>query len=100
MPLYEYYCERCDKVFEALRSIAVSDAPSPCPGCRRPADRIMPTTVATRSRKGGWSQRVPFHHAPVRAGELKKAIARVKPKAAAKPRAAGRRTKKSEGKKA
>jgi putative FmdB family regulatory protein len=100
MPIYEYYCEHCDKVFEALRSIAASAERRPCPDCGRPADRIMPTTVATRSFQGGWSQRVPFHHSPVRAGEPKKAIARVTPKAASKPRPAARRTKKSGGKKA
>ncbi len=100
MPLYEYYCEHCDKVFEALRSMVASDKPSLCPECKRDADRIMPTTVATRSFQGGWSQRVPFHHAPVRAGEPKKAIARIRPKTASKPQAAARRTRKSEGKKA
>lgn len=81
MPLYEYYCERCDRVFEALRFIRDSDEPAPCPECGREADRIMPTTFASMSHRGGWAQRVPFHHAPVRSDARgKKAIARVKPK--------------------
>ena len=25
MPLYEYYCEKCDEVFEALRSVSASE---------------------------------------------------------------------------
>jgi putative FmdB family regulatory protein len=80
MPLYEYYCETCDKVFEALRSVRQSEEPAPCPSCGVDADRIMPTTFASMSRKEGWRQRVPFHHKPVRAGSPAKTIARVKPK--------------------
>jgi len=80
MPLYEYYCETCDKVFEALRSVRLSEEPVPCLSCGVDADRIMPTTFASMSRKEGWRQRVPFHHKPVRAGSPAKTIARVKPK--------------------
>lgn len=84
MPLYEYYCEACDNVFEGLRSVRDSDAPPPCPTCLGDADRIMPTTFASMSRRDGWAQRVPYHHKPVRAGDPAKTIARVKPKAGAK----------------
>jgi putative FmdB family regulatory protein len=84
MPLYEYYCENCDSVFEALRSVRDSESPSPCPTCQGDADRIMPTTFASMSRRDGWAQRVPFHHKPVRAGDPAKTIARVKPKEGAK----------------
>jgi hypothetical protein len=39
-------------------------------------------------RKGGWRQRAPFHQSGVRAEtDGKKTVARVKPKAAAKPAA-------------
>ena len=84
MPLYEYYCENCDEVFEALRSVGASDEPSPCPRCARDAERIMPTTFASMSRKEGYAQRVPYHHRPVRAGAPARTIARVKPKASGK----------------
>ena len=84
MPLYEYYCEACDRVFEALRSVHQSEEPAPCPNCGADADRIMPTTFASMSRKEGWRQRVPYHHKPVRAGAPAKTIARVKPKENAK----------------
>ena len=80
MPLYEYYCEACDKIFEALRSVSYSEEPAPCSKCGADADRIMPTTFASMSRMAGWRQRVPFHHKPVRAGTPAKTIARVKPK--------------------
>lgn len=79
MPLYEFYCENCDRVFEALRSVRASEEPAPCPGCGSDADRIMPTTFASMSRREGWAQRVPYHHKPVRAGSPARTIARVKP---------------------
>ncbi len=80
MPLYEYYCENCDRVFEALRSVRASEESTPCPQCGRHADRIMPTTFASMSRREGWAQRVPYHHKPVRAGAPTRTIAPVKPK--------------------
>jgi len=80
MPLYEYYCQKCDKVFEALRSLRELDRPSRCPACGRDAARIMPTSFASMSLKQGWAQRVPFHHRPVRATVPKRAIAPVKPR--------------------
>ena len=86
MPLYEYYCDNCDKVFEALRSFKDSDQPAKCPECGAAADRIMPTTFSSMVRKQGWKQRAPFHQSGVRAeSDGKKTIARVKPKGAAKP---------------
>ncbi len=84
MPLYEYYCRKCDKVFETLRSLRQSEQPAPCPACGREAQRIMPTSFAPMSFKQGWAQRVPFHHRPIRAVEPKRAIAPVKPKGAKK----------------
>jgi len=92
MPLYEYYCENCEEVFEALRSLSSSDNPVPCPKCDRDAERIMPTTFASMSRKEGWRQRVPYYHHPVRGGAPAKTIAPVKPKAS------GKRKGKAEGK--
>jgi putative FmdB family regulatory protein len=80
MPLYEYYCEKCDSVFEALRSFSASDQPAKCPTCGGEADRIMPTTFASMSKRQGLRERVPFHHHDVRDEQPKKTIARVKPK--------------------
>ena len=84
MPLYEYYCESCDEVFEALRSVSASEEPAPCPRCGGQADRIMPTTFASMSFRQGYAQRVPYHHRPVRRGAPARTIAPVKPRAAAK----------------
>lgn len=79
MPIYEYYCEKDDRVFEALGSIAASDRPAKCPECRRSAVRIMPTTFASLSRNKGLKERVPFHHHPIRNEDEKRTIAPVKP---------------------
>ncbi len=85
MPLYEYFCEKCDKVFESLGSMRESDAPTDCPKCGVSADRIMPTMFASMAHKGGWAHRVPFHHHPVRGDKRKTAVAKVKKNA--KPKA-------------
>jgi putative FmdB family regulatory protein len=83
MPLYEYYCERCEKVFEALRSLHESDAAVPCPDCGSDAERIMPTSFSAMSWNRGYAQRVPFHQKPVRNVRPKKStVAPVKAKAA------------------
>jgi len=84
MPLYEYYCEGCDEVFEALRSVSASEESTRCPKCGSEADRIMPTTFASMSFRQGYAQRVPYHHRPVRTDAPARTIARVKPKAPAK----------------
>jgi len=81
MPLYEFYCESCDKVFDAMRAIARSSDPATCPTCGAESPRIMPTTFASMSRTQGVKERVPFHHHSVREEQPKRAIARVKPKA-------------------
>ncbi len=83
MPLYEYYCEKCDNVFEALRSIGFSEQPAKCPKCGREAFRIMPTTFASMMRNKGLKERVPYHHHDVRGDAKKRTIAPVKPRPAA-----------------
>jgi len=40
MPLYEYYCEACNVLYEALRPIREAALPVPCPECWR--DRRLP----------------------------------------------------------
>ena len=90
MPLYEYYCDNCDNLFEALGSLSESDKPKVCPSCGWNADRIMPTTFASMSKRRGLRERVPFHHHDVREEQPKKAVARVKPKTATKRPSAGK----------
>jgi putative FmdB family regulatory protein len=59
MPLYEYYCEHCDGVFETLRSIREASEPSPCPLCDRDGMRIMPTSFAAFTFRDGMPRRIP-----------------------------------------
>jgi putative FmdB family regulatory protein len=93
MPLYEYHCEKCDRVFEALRPVGDSDRPATCSECGSEGERIMPTSFAPRSFRQGFAERVPFHHRPVRADEQKRTIApvRAKKQEGSRGRASGRR---------
>jgi putative FmdB family regulatory protein len=59
MPLYEYYCESCNGVFEMLRSMRESPEPSPCPLCDRDSQRIMPTSFAAFTFRDGMPRRIP-----------------------------------------
>ena len=34
MPIYEYYCARCQKTFDLLRPFSKADAPATCPDCQ------------------------------------------------------------------
>ena len=59
MPLYEYYCESCDGVFETLRSMREAAEPAPCPLCDRDGSRIMPTSFAAFTFRDGMPRRIP-----------------------------------------
>jgi putative FmdB family regulatory protein len=41
MPIYEYYCPRCDRKFEQLRPMARSDDPATCPQGHEGAGRVL-----------------------------------------------------------
>ncbi len=41
MPLYEYYCRRCEARFELLRSMSRSDEPATCPSGHEGAERAL-----------------------------------------------------------
>ncbi|OGO50135.1 MAG: hypothetical protein A2148_10885 [Chloroflexi bacterium RBG_16_68_14] len=59
MPLYEYYCESCDGIFEALRPMREASDPVPCPVCDRDGRRIMPTSFAAFTFREGYARRLP-----------------------------------------
>ncbi len=59
MPLYEYYCKRCDGVFEAMGVISAASAPAPCPVCTRKAGRIPPTSFAAFTMREGYPRAIP-----------------------------------------
>ncbi len=59
VPLYEYYCETCDGIFEALRPIREASDPVPCPVCDRDGRRIMPTSFNAFTFRDGYPRRIP-----------------------------------------
>jgi putative FmdB family regulatory protein len=58
MPVYEYYCEHCDRRFEALRPMSQSTAPMTCPRCATPDARRLVSVFAAVSRDSGGSRLV------------------------------------------
>jgi len=58
MPLYEYYCEPCDGVFEAIRQMREASLPVPCPVCSRDGQRMMSSFNAFTFRDG-YPRRIP-----------------------------------------
>ena len=59
MPLYEYFCEPCNGIFEALRPIKLAAEPVPCPVCDRDGQRMMPTSFAAFTYRDGYPRRIP-----------------------------------------
>jgi len=52
MPVYEYECQRCEKVFEVQQRI--TDAPlSNCPECNAPVKKLM-SMSSFQLKGGGW----------------------------------------------
>jgi putative FmdB family regulatory protein len=66
MPLYEYFCQSCNGIFEELRPIREATEPVPCPECYKDAPRIMPTSFAAFTFRDGYPRRIPddgkFYH--------------------------------------
>lgn len=66
MPLYEYFCQACNGIFEELRPIREAREPVPCPECYKDAPRIMPTSFAAFTFRDGYPRRIPddgkFYH--------------------------------------
>ena len=59
MPLYEYYCDPCDGIYEALRPMREASDPVPCPVCERDGGRIMPTSFAAFTYRDGYPRKLP-----------------------------------------
>jgi putative FmdB family regulatory protein len=66
MPLYEYFCQPCNGIFEELRPIREATEPVPCPACYKDAGRIMPTSFSAFTFRDGYPRRIPddgtFYH--------------------------------------
>ncbi|MGH2586311.1 MAG: FmdB family zinc ribbon protein [Dehalococcoidia bacterium] len=59
MPLYEYYCQPCDGIFEAIRPIREASEPAPCPVCNKEGKRMMPTSFSAFTYRDGYPRRIP-----------------------------------------
>lgn len=59
MPLYEYYCQECDGIFEALRPMREASWAVPCPVCDRDSQRIISASFAAFTYRDGMPRRIP-----------------------------------------
>ena len=41
MPVYEYYCSKCDRDFEMIRPVSQSDSTADCSECGEPSNRQL-----------------------------------------------------------
>ncbi len=53
MPIYEYRCPKCSKIFEEWSHITEDHPQEPCPDCGTPSPRIMSSTSFILEG-GGW----------------------------------------------
>ena len=58
MPVYEYYCDHCEKRFEALRPMSQSTLSMTCPCCATPDARRLLSVCAAVSHDSGGSRLV------------------------------------------
>lgn len=76
MPLYEYYCEPCNGIFEELRPIREASLAVPCPECYKDASRIMPTSFSAFVFRDGYPRRIPddgkYYHLGKKVNQLVK----------------------------
>ena len=55
MPLYEYYCRRCEGRFELLRPMGQLDDPAACPKGHEGGERVLSMFAAFAQGEGGAS---------------------------------------------
>jgi putative FmdB family regulatory protein len=41
MPIYEYYCSKCQREFEIMRPISAANKPAPCPTCGAKGEKLV-----------------------------------------------------------
>jgi putative FmdB family regulatory protein len=66
MPVYEYYCEPCNGIFEEPRPMREAGEVVPCPQCYKDSVRVMPTSFSAFTFRDGYPRRIPddgtFYH--------------------------------------
>lgn len=58
MPIYEYFCEACEKLFELLKPMSQAKDPTPCPACNAIAERLPPSGVGLYTMRDGYPRSV------------------------------------------
>ena len=95
MPLYEYYCEKDDRVFESLRLDRQVRRAGEVPEVRPRGGPHHADDVRLAVLRQGAEERVPFHHHPSATSAEKRTIAPVKPQREAGDSAAKRKARKA-----
>jgi hypothetical protein len=54
MPIYEYECTSCGKVFDQRRAVDDRDAPQACPACAAAECRRRISASSFELKGGGW----------------------------------------------
>ena len=49
MPIYEYFCPKCETRFELLLPISQAEQGAECPGCQGPTERVL-SSFACRTK--------------------------------------------------
>lgn len=60
MPLYEYYCASCQKVFETLRPAAEADTATTCPACQNASTQRILSLFANSVKTDGTTSPLPM----------------------------------------
>ena len=53
MPLYEYFCPSCQRVFETLRPAQEADEPTTCPSCQHASSQRILSLFANSVKTHG-----------------------------------------------
>ena len=65
MPIYEYYCAKCDAEFESMPPVSRMDEPAPCAACGQPGQRLL-SNFAFKSNSFTAPKLKPVKRKPVR----------------------------------
>ncbi len=41
MPIYEYFCPKCNQEFQLMRPMSKSNEPAPCPNCGTEGQKLI-----------------------------------------------------------
>ncbi len=60
MPLYEYFCTSCQRVFETIRPAKEADAPAECPACQHGSSQRILSLFASSVKTNGGASAMPM----------------------------------------